>query len=596
MRRKVKVQEENYITKEQLSGMLQCTVPIVKEEYIALPEGVTRKLCYCSNMNGSETFAGGYVEAVREFQRDEKKSGEKVLIVSDEKGIIRKAAALLAAEVEESDGSWDDEDEYDEYFDLDDEEDVPPDPETSFAEVNFSDCIKTERADINPYHIQIITMPVPDSFLFYGLEEPAGREKKLESIICCKARRKMVAVPVSQADSLWARKLIREQGYSVLRLPSSEEHFKKIASAYKGTSAGLAGTDTLETFSVSLAESEEKGEKISKSRLEKLISKAKRDCGVWMTEEDILWYLANRAWFTGKERSALETLGKMTGLAGAKTIAEELQALEYEKKSNPLLKQVRNHMVFYGNPGTGKTTVARLIAEIFAETDQSGEVFVVADRSSLIGRYVGHTAPKIAAKFKEARGGVLFVDEAGFFLNKDSGGYVAEAIREFVRYMEEYEDVTVIFALYASELEEFLALDPGLSSRIGRCVAFEDYSEEELLEIAGQMFTERGYQMSGRVKPLIKEYLRKRKKTAGEGYGNAREVRKLVESTIIRHAVRKRSETKRMKKNAISTADVQEGILRLEKERKEKKNAFGFRQAKEKNLLQGKQETEKLAI
>ena len=178
----------------------------------------------------------------------------------------------------------------------------------------------------------------------------------------------------------------------------------------------------------------------------------------------------------------------------------------------------------------------------------------------------------------KARGGVLFVDEAGFFLNTDSGGYVAEAMKEFVRFMELYPDVTVIFAMYEREADGFLKLDEGLSSRISRMIAFEDYSDEELGNIFVSMLKKRGYAISRKSCDRALDYLVKLR--GRKNFGNAREVRKIVESIIVMHSVRLNSDnTKRTDgktaENVISMEDVTEGIRRLEKH-PVRKNSFGF--------------------
>lgn len=268
-----------------------------------------------------------------------------------------------------------------------------------------------------------------------------------------------------------------------------------------------------------------------------------------------------------EELSAEERLQKMPGMKNYKRIIRELKALALEESRNPNLRMHRN-MIFMGNPGSGKTTAARMAAEIFASTGVTKPVFIMPARDKLIGKYVGQTAPKISEMFKAARGGVLFIDEAGFFLNEGSGGYIDEAIKEFVRYMELYPDVTVIFAMYASEVEAFLKLDDGLSSRISRIVKFEDYTTQELCEIAEYMFRENGYKVSAG-KKLLKEFLEKERRKSG--FGNARAVRKLVESVILsfcleRNSSKIASERVENEDYCISAKAVRLGIQRLEQE------------------------------
>lgn len=273
-------------------------------------------------------------------------------------------------------------------------------------------------------------------------------------------------------------------------------------------------------------------------------------------------------------KKPMEQLQEMTGLENVKKVAEEIAAITKEELQNEKLGVLHKNMIFFGNPGTGKTTVAKLLVDIMAEEGNSNANFVVADRKSLIGKYVGHTAPKVARKFEEARGGVLFVDEAGFFLNGASGGFVAEAMKEFIRYMEIYPDVTVIFAMYSNEVVGFLELDEGLSSRISHFVKFEDYHFEELTEITKKMLQEKGYDVSPETMNAIQENMKKIKAQKKKKFGNAREARNLAESMIITASLRQYHAKKR--ETMITVQDVENGYRRMNTEMEKKQNAFGF--------------------
>ena len=236
----------------------------------------------------------------------------------------------------------------------------------------------------------------------------------------------------------------------------------------------------------------------------------------------------------GKEESALERLDKMAGLENVKRLVYDYAALAREEARNEKIGCIHRNMVFYGNPGTGKTTVAKLVADALSEMGAGSGAFVMATRKDMIGEYVGHTSPKVADLFAKAKGGVLFIDEAGFLFQKRTGGFVEEAVKELVRYMENCPDVTVIFAMYERELEEFLSMDEGLRSRISRMVHFEDYSKAELVEIAKGMFKERGYQLeNGWEKSFGQFFL-----DNGIRRGNARDIRKIVEASILFRSIR----------------------------------------------------------
>jgi adenylate kinase family enzyme len=220
-----------------------------------------------------------------------------------------------------------------------------------------------------------------------------------------------------------------------------------------------------------------------------------------------------------------------------------------EMQRNPKLDMRYENMVFSGNPGAGKTTAAEMYAQILSEEGLGNGKLVVAERKDLIGGYLGQTAPKIAECFTEAKGGVLFVDEAGFFLNGDD--YTTEAVREFVRYMECCPDVSVIFALYPYELNDFLNLDAGLSSRIKKVVDFEDYSDEELVRIAGTMFKEQGYTLGDRTESAVKDYIKEQKNANPDNFGNARSIRTLVDAAIVEISFRHIEEIEKKEEKAV---------------------------------------------
>ncbi len=272
------------------------------------------------------------------------------------------------------------------------------------------------------------------------------------------------------------------------------------------------------------------------------------------------------------EKDSLDQMFRMTGLREAKQSLIEFVATAEESLRNPVLKDLHGNMIFYGNPGSGKTTFARIASGILTENGVSNGVFVEADRSSLIGKFVGQTAPKIRNAFEEARGGVLFVDEAGFFLQKESDCYIAEAVKEFVRFMENCPDVTVIFAMYEHEYREFLKLDKGLSSRITRYVHFEDYTSGEMEQITLDILSGKGYRITGSGRRRISEYL---EANAGR-LANGRGARLFAEAMICEHSMssymKKKNEEDLLP--VISVAEINRSIERM------KKRAENERQAK----------------
>ncbi|MCR5011829.1 MAG: AAA family ATPase [Lachnospiraceae bacterium] len=263
-----------------------------------------------------------------------------------------------------------------------------------------------------------------------------------------------------------------------------------------------------------------------------------------------------------KKHDVLDELNSMTGLQNVKRTVEDFAALVMEEQRNPKIRDSHRHMIFTGNPGSGKTTVARKLAELIAECGIGNGVFVEAERSSLIGKYIGQTAPLVKKNFEAARGGVLFVDEAGFFTEDVRDGFMGEAIKEFVRYMENCPDVTVIFAMYKKELNEFLKLDPGLSSRISRVIEFEDYTEDQLKEIVLKMLEDKGYCLTDADgADRILEYIKANRKDLDNGRG----ARLFTEAILQEHSLDLYRNPERVKSRhlKISNDDISRAEIRM---------------------------------
>lgn len=229
-------------------------------------------------------------------------------------------------------------------------------------------------------------------------------------------------------------------------------------------------------------------------------------------------------------------------------------------------KLLHGNYIFAGNPGTGKSRMARLYAGIMSEMGIGNGRFVDASRSDLIGAYQGHTAMKVKEAFDKARGGVLFVDEASFML--DDSNFAKEMVVETVRFMELYPQTTVIFATYPGEAEQVLHCDSGFASRIARIVSFPDYSDRELGEILENMAENYGMKLENGCGEQMKEYITAiRERT---DYANAREVRKLLETAVEEYAMEGSGDGK------ITPEQIVRAGQRLRAERKGEKNRIGF--------------------
>lgn len=245
---------------------------------------------------------------------------------------------------------------------------------------------------------------------------------------------------------------------------------------------------------------------------------------------------------TAPKGVAYDNLHEMVGLTEAKAVIQKalnyykMQRLYAEKgvkRDNPAM-----HMVFTGNPGTAKTTAARLFARIMRDNGLlSRGQLVEVGRGDLVGKYVGWTAQTVQAKFRAAVGGVLFIDEAYSLVDGHKGSFGDEAINTIVQEMENHrEDVVVIFAGYPDEMELFLQKNPGLRSRIAFHVPFADYNADELCQIAEQMGKSKGVCFDADAREKLYTVFEQARKQ--DDFGNGRFVRNVLEQAKINQASR----------------------------------------------------------
>lgn len=240
----------------------------------------------------------------------------------------------------------------------------------------------------------------------------------------------------------------------------------------------------------------------------------------------------------------LAELTKLTGLAHVKSEIESLVGFleinrareRHDLKGAPLSL----HMVFSGNPGTGKTTVARIVARIFAAMGilKKGHL-VETDRLGLVGQYIGHTAKKTDDLVTKALDGVLFIDEAYSLVSGGENDFGREAIDTLVKRMEDYrERLIVIVAGYPQEMQEFIDTNPGLQSRFTTQLLFENYSAPELVGIFKGFCEKNQYALDPAAEQELVALVAADLAAAGKGFGNGRHMRNLFEKAIRRHAVR----------------------------------------------------------
>ncbi len=240
-----------------------------------------------------------------------------------------------------------------------------------------------------------------------------------------------------------------------------------------------------------------------------------------------------------------QELDSLIGLDNVKELVKEIKAFviidQKRKEKNLSTEPLVFHMIFSGNPGTGKTTVARILGKLFSSLDilYSGHV-VEVERADLVGEFVGQTAQKVKAKINEALGGILFIDEAYSLARGGEKDFGKEAIDTLVKAMEDHKnEFILILAGYKKEMEYFLMSNPGLRSRFPIHLEFHDYSIEELMKIAEKMAQNRQYEITldGK-RTLYNILLHNQLKDDEKKCGNAREVRNIIEKAIRKQALR----------------------------------------------------------
>ncbi|OYD09541.1 AAA family ATPase [Paludifilum halophilum] len=243
-------------------------------------------------------------------------------------------------------------------------------------------------------------------------------------------------------------------------------------------------------------------------------------------------------------KRCLEELDRLVGLSKIKSFIHEVYAwLEVSRRRRLAGLNAEGqvlHMVFEGNPGTGKTTVARIMGRLLQEMNLLSKGHLVeVERADLVGEYIGHTAQKTREHVKRALGGILFIDEAYALSRGGEKDFGKEAIDTLVKSMEDYRnDFVLILAGYPGEMKRFLRSNPGLPSRFPVHLSFPDFTIDELLQIAEGMVKQRQYRFSPSAKEKLRLHLSKEARHGHESFGNARYVRNIVEQAVRLQAVR----------------------------------------------------------
>ncbi len=238
----------------------------------------------------------------------------------------------------------------------------------------------------------------------------------------------------------------------------------------------------------------------------------------------------------------LAELDELTGLANVKAEVRRLTSLLQvqqlrQERGLPVI-ETSHHLVFAGNPGTGKTTVARLLSEIYHSIGVVSRGHLVeTDRSKLVAGYVGQTALKTQQALEAALGGMLLIDEAYALARGGDNDFGREAIDTLVKFMEDHrDDVAIVAAGYPAEMQDFIDANPGLKSRFTRTITFPDYTDDELVTIFVKLAEKNGYTLTDDALAKVRQMIGAEPR--GHGFGNARFVRNLFETAVAHQAMR----------------------------------------------------------
>lgn len=246
----------------------------------------------------------------------------------------------------------------------------------------------------------------------------------------------------------------------------------------------------------------------------------------------------------GSKRQFLSELHSLIGLERVKgAVTELINVIEVQKMRESLGMKAQSsphHIVFYGNPGTGKTTVARIISRVYKALGVlSKGHFVEVARADLVGKYIGHTAVQVREKVEEAVGGVLFIDEAYTLSSGGENDFGREAIDTLLKLMEDHrDDLVVIVAGYTEKMKDFLRANPGLKSRFNQYLEFEDYTPDQLVQIYNSICEANDYELSPLAVDSLKSLFSFLYEGRDETFGNGRLARNVFQKSMAKHASR----------------------------------------------------------
>lgn len=248
-----------------------------------------------------------------------------------------------------------------------------------------------------------------------------------------------------------------------------------------------------------------------------------------------------------KNESLDEVLNELNSLIGLNEVKSEINTLinfikiqKAREQSGLISTSISYHIVFTGNPGTGKTTVARIVAKIYKHLGilKEGQL-VETDRSGLVAEYVGQTAVKVNKTVNSALNGVLFIDEAYSLVGENKDDFGKEAVATLIKRMEDDRDkLVMVLAGYTKEMMEFINTNPGFKSRFNRYISFPDYTPNELFEIFEKSCNKLEYHLTEEAKISLLSVFKNAYSSRDKSFGNGRFVRNVFEKTLEQQANR----------------------------------------------------------
>lgn len=416
---------------------------------------------------------------------------------------------------------------------------------------------------------------------------PVLTERIIRQLLDCRGRDliehpldRFIALQPDQVDLEWLEELRFTYGFHVCRVGQPSQDYlcrflrEQIHELMDPFGSGVEQETLVSQADLDRVVSQTRrfrGDQFSETDLESLVLWAvQRDAALPLKTEDLLFSPFQ------DRKTGWRDLSEMVGLEEVKqTLRRRLAAaaLEDHRRQRGLkVEPACRNMAFSGPPGTGKSVTARLAARILREEGRGTGRFVEAGREQLIGSYLGQTSPMVAELFQRAKGGVLFIDEAGTLLDDGQDIYAAEAVNALVRHMELEPETTVIFATYPGEMERLLASNPGLSSRVAQVLDFPGYDDGILWDIFQGFARREGYALPEGTRELCDAFFAELRQRKGERFGNGREARRLYQGAVEEMALR----VLEGQEEALVLADLEEASKRLLAQPGKERRSIGF--------------------